>query len=91
MSRYMFRTMGKPLMLREEDDRRIVRLKRRLKAPSKVQVVRAGLDLLEKEADRREKLERWKRAVELVREDGSSEEFLREIWPAQAERLARLP
>ena len=58
--------MGKPLMLREEDDRRIQVLKRRLGIDKKVDVVRAGLDLLEKEADRKQKIERWKRAAALV-------------------------
>lgn len=55
-------------MLRDEDDRRIVRLKRRLGAKTKVEVVRSGLDLLEREAERREKIARWRRAAALARE-----------------------
>jgi hypothetical protein len=58
--------MGKPLMLREEDDLRIESLKRRLQIPKKVEVVRAALDLLEDEADRIERIARWKRAVGLA-------------------------
>ena len=39
-------------MIQEEDERRIERLKRRLGIQRKVDVLRAGIALLEKEADR---------------------------------------
>jgi hypothetical protein len=52
-------------MIQEEDERRIDSLKRRLKIARKVDIVRAGIDLLEKEADRRERIVRWKRAAAL--------------------------
>jgi hypothetical protein len=58
--------MGKPLMIQEDDERRIESLKRRLKIARKVDIVRAGIDLLEKEADRRERILRWKRAAALA-------------------------
>ena len=58
--------MGKPLMIQEEDERRIEMLKRRLKIARKVDIVRAGIELLEKEADRRERVLRWKRAAALA-------------------------
>ena len=58
--------MGKPLMIQEEDERRIEMLKRRLKIEHKVDILRAGIDLLEKEADRREKVLRWKRSAALA-------------------------
>ena len=58
--------MGKPLMLRDEDDERIERLKRRLGAKSKVDVVRSGLDLLERDAERLERIARWRQAARLV-------------------------
>jgi len=58
--------MGKPLMIQEEDEDRIERLKRRLGIQRKVDVLRAGIALLEKEADRRERIRRWKRAVAMV-------------------------
>ena len=58
--------MGKPLMIQEEDERRIEILKRRLKVAHKVDILRAGIDLLEKEADRREKVQRWKRSAAAV-------------------------
>ena len=58
--------MGKPLMIQEEDERRIENLKRRLKIARKVDILRAGIDLLEKEADRRERVLRWKRSAALV-------------------------
>ena len=81
-------SMGKPLMLRVEDDRRIERLKRRLRSRTKVDVVRTALDLLEAEADRREKIARWHRAAELARK--SSMEFLRETERMRMDRLAGL-
>ncbi len=58
--------MGKPLMIQEEDERRIDTLKRRLKIARKVDILRAGIELLEKEADRRDKILRWKRAAALA-------------------------
>jgi len=58
--------MGKPLMIQEEDERRIENLKRRLGIATKVDVLRAGIDLLEKEAERRERVRRWKRSAALV-------------------------
>ncbi len=58
--------MGKLLMLQEEDDRRIEALKAKLRAPTKVAVVRAGLDLLEREALRAARIKRWRRAVRLA-------------------------
>jgi hypothetical protein len=58
--------MGKPLMIQEEDERRIDNLKRRLGIARKVDVLRAGIDLLEKEAERRERVRRWKRSAALV-------------------------
>ena len=58
--------MGKPLMIQEEDERRIESLKRRLGIQSKVGVLRAGIDLLEREAERRERIRRWKRAAAVV-------------------------
>jgi len=56
--------MGKPLTIQEEDDRRIEELKGRLGAPTKIAVVRAGLDLLELETQRRARIERWREAAE---------------------------
>ncbi|HEY2931803.1 MAG TPA: hypothetical protein VGK99_08630 [Acidobacteriota bacterium] len=58
--------MGKPLMLREQDINRIETLKRRLDIGTKVDVVRAGLDLLEQEADRRRRIARWRSAARIA-------------------------
>ena len=80
--------VGKPLMLRDEDDRRIERLKARLGAPSKVQVVRSALDLLEARADREERVARWKRIVPLIAE--SSAEVNREFRAGNRRRWARV-
>ena len=58
--------MGKPLMIREEDHRRIESLRKRLGIRRKVDVLRAGLDLLEKAVAHNEKVLRWKRAAAIV-------------------------
>ena len=58
--------MGKPLMIQAGDDRRIELLKGRLEIGTKIDVVRAGLALLEADALRRERLEQWKRAAARV-------------------------
>lgn len=59
--------MGKPLMLRAEDDARIEMLKKRTGARTKIDVVRSALDLLQDEVDRAERVARWQRAVKHVR------------------------
>ena len=58
--------MGKPLMIQPEDELRIEALKEKLGAPTKVDVVRQGLYLLEREAERRSRVQRWKRAAGIV-------------------------
>ena len=60
--------MGKPLMLQEDDVIRIEALKQRLGAPTKVDVVRSGLDLLERAVDRKERVARWRQAAPRVAE-----------------------
>lgn len=58
--------MGKPLMMQEADDHRIELLKARLGIDRKIDVVRAGMDLLERRAEREERVARWKRAAARV-------------------------
>lgn len=58
--------MGKPLMIQLEDDRRIEALKARTGARTKIDVVRAGLDMLEKTVDRAERIQRWKQITKRV-------------------------
>ncbi len=58
--------MGKPLTIQAEDDRRIENLKDRLGVSTKIGVVRAGLELLEKEAERRTRVARWRSAAQLA-------------------------
>jgi hypothetical protein len=60
--------MGKLLMIREEDDQRIERLKRQLGIETKVDVIRAGMDLLEQMADRQARAGRWRKAAASVSE-----------------------
>ena len=63
--------MGKPLMIQDDDDKRIEQLKRRLGIATKIDVVRAGMALLELDALRRERLEQWKRAAARVAADSA--------------------
>lgn len=58
--------MGIPLMIQEEDNRRIEHLKKDFGIHKKIEVIRAGLELLEKEAERIKRIKRWKRAAKLV-------------------------
>jgi hypothetical protein len=58
--------MGKPLMIQEADDQRIEELKVRLGIDRKIDIVRAGLALLEQQAERAARLVRWKRAAARV-------------------------
>ncbi|KMP10994.1 hypothetical protein UR09_04645 [Candidatus Nitromaritima sp. SCGC AAA799-A02] len=71
--------MGKPLMLKEQDDERIEQLKKRLGARTKVDVVRSALDLLEKEAERSKRVKQWKRAVQRIGK--TSKEVLKDFQP----------
>jgi len=66
--------MGKPLMLQEADAQRIETLKKRLGARTKIDVVRSALDLLERDAERIERVARWRRAAGLVAAES------RKIW-----------
>lgn len=78
--------MGRPLMLQEADASRIESLKKRLGARTKIDVVRSALDLLERDAERAERIARWRKAVKLVA--GESRAVLREFQ--RHSRLARL-
>lgn len=53
-------------MIQEGDVRRIERLKRRLGIERKVDVLRAGMDLLEAAAEREERVGRWRQAAARV-------------------------
>jgi hypothetical protein len=77
--------MGKPLMIQVGDEQKIEELKEKLHAKTKIEVVRAGLRLLERELDRIEKAERWKKAAATVA--ASSKEINQEFQ--QYSRLKR--
>jgi hypothetical protein len=53
-------------MLQEADAERIESLKRRLGARTKIEVVRSALDLLARDAERAERVDRWRRVARLV-------------------------
>ena len=78
--------MGKPLMLQEADADRIESLKKRLGARTKIDVVRSALALLERDADRAERVAKWRRAARLVARE--SRAVLRDFRPHG--RLRRL-
>lgn len=58
--------MGIPLMIQEEDNRRIEHLKKDFHIHKKIDVIRAGLALLEKEAARVKRVKKWQQAAKLV-------------------------
>ena len=53
-------------MLQEADAQRIETLKKRLGVRTKIDVVRSALDLLERDAERTERVARWRRAAGMV-------------------------
>lgn len=71
--------MGVPLMLQEADAKRIEALKKRLGAPTKVDVVRTALDLLERDTERAARVSRWERAVKVA--SASSRRVLADFRP----------
>jgi hypothetical protein len=78
--------MGKPLMLQEHDAERIESLKQQLGARTKIEVVRSALDLLERDAERAERVKRWRKAAKVVARE--SRAVLREF--RSHSRLRRL-
>lgn len=78
--------MGKPLMLQEADAERIESLKKRLHARTKIEVVRSALDLLERDAERAERVAKWRRVAGVVVRE--SRAALRDFHPHS--RLRRL-
>lgn len=72
--------MGKPMMIQEDDDRRIEKLKRFFGAKSKVEVLRSALSLLEQKAERMAKIVRWKKAAKIVAK--TSSEVLQDFQPS---------
>ncbi len=78
--------MGKPLMLQDADAERIESLKKRLRARTKIEVVRSALDLLERDAERAERVARWRRVAGVVARE--SRAALRDFRPHS--RLRRL-
>lgn len=61
-------------MIQNEDDEKIERLKEKMGAKTKIEVVRSALRLLEADLARTEKIKRWEKAVKLV-EKSSMESF----------------
>jgi hypothetical protein len=73
-------------MLQEADAERIESLKKRVGARTKIEVVRSALDLLERDAERVERVAQWRKAVGVVARE--SRAVLRDFRPHS--RLRRL-
>lgn len=71
--------MGKLLMIQEQDDKRIERLKKRIGARTKIEVLRSALNLLERDVSKAERIVQWKKAAAHVAKN--SKEVLREFQP----------
>lgn len=71
--------MSRSLMMQDEDNERIENLKKQLHIRKKIDVIRAALDLLEKEAKQQQKIKRWKQAAKLVAKN--SEAVNKEFQP----------
>ncbi len=64
--------MSKLLTIQDKDRERIEHLMKDFQIKKQIDVVRAGLDLLEKEAMRLKKIKRWKQAAKAVVENSKS-------------------
>ena len=53
-------------MIQKEDAEKIEALKEKLGAKTKIEVVRAGLNLLEQQTERQSRVERWRYATKLT-------------------------
>lgn len=62
--------MGKPLMIQIEDDARIEKLKEKIGAKTKIDVVRTALKLLEADISKAERVKRWEKAAKLIGKSG---------------------
>lgn len=71
--------MAISLIIHAEDNRRIKHLKKEFGIHKKIDVIRAGLVLLEREAEHVKRVKRWKRAAKLVAKSSYAihEEFRR--------------
>ena len=58
--------MSKLLTIQDKDRNRIEHLMKELHIKKQIDIVRAGLDLLEKEAERTKQINQWKRAASAV-------------------------
>jgi hypothetical protein len=71
--------MGVPLMIQEEDNVRIEHLKKDLGISKKIDVIRAGLKLLEEKAEKLKRIKKWQQAAKLVAKN--SQEIHKEFQP----------
>ncbi len=62
--------MGKPLMIKLEDDARIEKLKAKMGAKTKIDVVRSALGLLEADVSRAERIRKWEKSAKIVGKSG---------------------
>ena len=62
--------MGKPLMIQEEDNDQIEFLKEKIKAKTKIDVLRTALNLLAEKIEKEEQQKQWEKAVHAVGNSG---------------------
>lgn len=58
--------MAKPLMIQEKDNEKIEELKDKLKAKTKIDVLRNALDLLEQKTNREIRIAKWRETAQRV-------------------------
>ncbi len=80
--------MAKLLAIQEHDKERLEMLMRYFKFRKQIDVIRAGLEMLEQEAQRLQKIERWKKAAMAVSE--SSHAVNKEFQKHSSSRLKRI-
>ena len=64
--------MSKLITIQDKDRERIEKLMKELHINKQIDIVRAGLDLLEKEAERSKQINRWKQAASAVAKNSKS-------------------
>ena len=79
--------MGKPLMIQIEDAARIEKLKEKMGAKTKIDVVRMALRLLEADVSRAERIKKWEKAAKLIGTSGL--DILREFQTT--DRFKKVP
>lgn len=71
--------MSALLKIKDEDNKRILKLQKLLGRESKIDVVREALMMLEAQVEKEKKIERYRKAARLVAESAATKEVMEEI------------